>query len=104
MSSAGPGQQRPQKDNGRAHGPHQSLGDGVGDYRAGLYHHRVAFPPGRTAQVFQNGQRRRYIRQVGTVVEYHLLPCQQTGRQDGQHAVFRSVDGSAPSNGAPPVI
>jgi hypothetical protein len=91
-----PGQQRPQEDDGRAHGPHLLFGDGAPGHPGRVHKDGLPLLLHPAAQAAQYAQRRRHVGEPGTVAEGHRLPGQQAGREYGQHAVFRPVDRQLP--------
>ena len=90
-----PGDDRPQKDDGGAHLPHQRVRD-VPDKGTFCLDRKdpapaaVALPPGFAAQMPQNVLRGTDIRQVGAIFNFAFI-AQQGCRQDGQRRVFGAV-------------
>ena len=91
-----PGQQGPQKQDRGPHPAHQFVRDGVAPAAGGVHRHRAPLPAHPAAQAGEDLQGRGAVGE-GRAVMYHALPVgQQCGRQNGQGAVLRPVDGHPP--------
>ena len=91
-----PGQQRPQKYDGRAHGAHLLLRHGAAGRPGRVHRDGVPFLLRPAPQAAQDIQRRRNVGELRAVAQHHRPSCQQAGGQNGQHAVFRPVNSQLP--------
>ena len=89
---AASGQDRSQKNGGRAHFPHQYIRDGTPVQGGGVHRQGVLLPPGTASQIPQDPDGCVHVPQAGTALQAHLSPRQQCGGQNGEHAVFRALD------------
>ena len=84
--------QRAEKQAGRAHGCSQFRRDGVTGAAARVYVDACAPPLGRTAEAAQDGKRVRHVENIWTVMQNTRRSAQKRRGQNGQDAVFCSVD------------